>query len=84
MLLVVWSEYADPLWESKCSSYTDRIFVIPADTAGQAIFDAAVALARGETLESDTFYMPTFGVGPDELEAKADEIWTIKYADMLG
>ena len=64
--------------------YTDRIFVIPADTAGQAMFDAAVALARGETLESDTFYMPTFGVGPDELEAKADEIWTIKYADMLG
>lgn len=64
--------------------YTDKIFVIPADTAGGAIFDAAVTLANGGTLPSDTFYMPTFGVGPDELAAKADEIWTIKYADMLG
>ena len=64
--------------------YTDKIFVIPADTAGGAIYDAAVKLVNGETLESDTFYMPTFGVGPDELEAKSDEIWTVKYADMLG
>lgn len=64
--------------------YTDMIFVIPADTAGQAIYDAAVKLANGETLESDTFYMPTFGVAPDELAAKSDEIWTIKYADLLG
>ena len=64
--------------------YTDMIFVIPADTAGQAIYDAAVKLANGETLESDTFYMPTFGVAPDELEAKSDDIWTIKYADLLG
>lgn len=63
--------------------YTDMVFVIPADTAGAEIFDAAVALANGETLESDTFYMPTFGVAPDELEEKADEIWTIKYADLL-
>lgn len=55
-----------------------------ADTAGGAIYDAAVKLVNGETLESDTFYMPTFGVGPDELEAKSDEIWTVKYADMLG
>lgn len=63
--------------------YTDMVFVIPVDTAGAEIFDAAVALANGETLESDTFYMPTFGVAPDELEEKADEIWTIKYADLL-
>lgn len=48
------------------------------------VYDAAVKLVNGETLESDTFYMPTFGVGPDELEAKSDEIWTVKYADMLG
>ena len=64
--------------------YTDMIFVIPADTAGQAIYDAAVKLAKGEKLDSDTFYMPTFGVSPDELAAKSDEIWTIKYADLLG
>ncbi|HWS28607.1 MAG TPA: sugar ABC transporter substrate-binding protein [Clostridia bacterium] len=64
--------------------YTDKIFVIPADTAGQAIFDAAMTIVNGGTPESDVFYMPTFGVGPDELEAKADEIWTIKYADLLG
>ena len=64
--------------------YTDKIFVIPADTAGEQIYNAAKALANGEELESDVFYMPTFGVAPDELEEKADEIWTIKYADLLG
>lgn len=63
--------------------YTDMIFVIPADTSGQAIYDAAVALAKGETLSSDVFYMPTFGVSPEELDSKSDEIWTVKYADML-
>ena len=64
--------------------YTDKIFVIPVDTAGEQIYNAAKALANGEELESDVFYMPTFGVAPDELEEKADEIWTIKYADLLG
>jgi len=64
--------------------YTDMIFVIPADTSGQAIYDAAVALANGETLSSDVFYMPTFGVSPEELDSKADEIWTLKYADLLS
>ncbi len=64
--------------------YTDMIFVIPADTAGEQIYNAAKALANGEELESDVFYMPTFGVKPEELEEKADEIWTIKYEDLLG
>ncbi len=64
--------------------YTDKVFVIPADSAGEQIYDAAKALANGEEPESDTFYMPTFGVGPDELEEKADEIWTLVYADLLG
>lgn len=64
--------------------YTDMIFVIPADTAGEQIYNAAKALANGEELESDVFYMPTFGVAPDELEEKSDEIWTIVYEDLLG
>ena len=64
--------------------YTDQIFVIPADTAGQAIFDAAMKIVKGETLDSDVFYMPTFGVSPDQLDAMADQIWTIKYADLLN
>ncbi len=63
--------------------FTDKIFVIPADTAGQAIYDAAMSLLKGEELTSDVFYMPTFGVSPDELDAKSDEIWTVKYADLL-
>ena len=63
--------------------YTDMVFVIPADTAGEQIYNAAKALANGEELESDVFYLPTFGVAPDELEEKSDEIWTIKYADLL-
>ena len=64
--------------------YTDMIFVIPADTAGQAIYDAAIALSKGEELSSDVFYMPTFGVSPEELDSKSDEIWTVKYADLLS
>lgn len=63
--------------------YTDMVFVIPADTAGEQIYNAAKALANGEELESDVFYMPTFGVAPDELEEKSDEIWTVVYADLL-
>ncbi len=64
--------------------YTDKLFVIPADSAGKALYDAAMTLMTGGTLQSDVFYMPTFGVGPDELKAKSDQIWSIKYADLMS
>lgn len=43
-----------------------------------------IALSKGEELSSDVFYMPTFGVSPEELDPKSDEIWTVKYADLLS
>ena len=55
-----------------------------ADTAGEALYNAIKETVENGAPAEDTFYMPTFGVGPDELEDMADEIWTIKYADLLG
>ena len=73
-----------PSVEFMVEGYLDKIFVIPADTAGEPIFDAAMALVNGGQPESEVFVMPTFGVAPDELEGQTDNIWTIKYADLLG
>lgn len=63
--------------------YTDAIYVIPADTCGQAVFDAAMKLVNGEELESDQYSLPTFPCTMDDFEELKDSIWTYVYADML-
>lgn len=63
--------------------YSDAIYVIPADLCGEAVFDAAMKLVKGEELESDEYDLPTFPCTLDDFEELKDKIWTYVYADML-
>lgn len=63
--------------------YSDAIYVIPADLCGGAVFDAAMKLVNGETLESDEYDLPTFECTLETFDSLKDKIWTYVYSDML-
>lgn len=63
--------------------YTDASFIIPAEKAGKAIFDAAMLLANGKKPAETVFNLPTWPLLPSEYEAKRDQVWSIKFADLF-
>jgi|GEM_PF-2392811 ABC-type sugar transport system, periplasmic component len=65
------------------AGYTDACYIIPADMTGQAVYDAAIKLIGGEKPAEQDFILPTYPVTMETFAKLKDNIWTIKYANLL-
>jgi ABC-type sugar transport system substrate-binding protein len=64
--------------------YVDAILPIPMDQIGAAIYDAIKKLAAGEKLMSSKFYAETYQINAADIEKAYNDIWSVKYADVMG
>ncbi len=64
--------------------YVDAILPIPMDQIGTAIYEAIKELKSGKKLMSTKFYAETYQINAADIEKEYNNIWSVKYADIMG
>jgi ABC-type sugar transport system substrate-binding protein len=64
--------------------YVDVILPIPFDQIGSAIYEAIKTVKSGDKLISNKFYAETYQINAADIEKEYNNIWSVKYAEVMG